>query len=73
MKITEKNGKVTIGEEVIEGYLADNACQKCGTKQIYYEKFDTFFCPTCNMWLEKNCPDPKCEFCKNRPDKPLKK
>jgi len=32
-------------------------------------KHDAYFCENCG-WLEPKCGDPKCEFCKDRPDKP---
>ena len=72
MKIIEEDDKVIIDGEAIEGFVADDVCSKCGTKQIYYEKYDAYFCPTCNQWLENTCPDPKCDFCTKRPSKPLK-
>lgn len=31
---------------------------------------DTMFCMTCDEWLEPECSDPACEFCKKRPEKP---
>jgi len=37
----------------------------------YFEKYDSYFCPKCNRWLDEQCSDPNCEFCVNRPDIPL--
>jgi len=34
------------------------------------EEFDAYYCTTCDKWLEKQCSDPKCEFCSKRPKKP---
>lgn len=38
----------------------------------YDEKYDVFFCPICDDWLEKKCSDDDCDYCKNRPLKPTK-
>lgn len=40
-----------------------------GTKE-YNEKYDTYYCKKHNVWLEEKCPDPLCEYCSIRPNKP---
>ncbi|MFN7253482.1 MAG: hypothetical protein ACK4M9_22315 [Anaerobacillus sp.] len=39
----------------------ENFCSNCGTNQIYYDTFDSYFCPKCNYWIEKKCGDPDCK------------
>ena len=73
MTITENNNIVNVNDESIVGFIADEVCPKCASKQVYYEKFDAYFCPQCNVWLENHCSDAKCSYCKDRPAKPLKK
>lgn len=36
----------------------------------YNEKHDAFFNKEKDIWLDENCGDPKCSFCKDRPNKP---
>ena len=44
----------------------------CETKvTAYSEQYDAYYCESCNEWLEDICTDRDCEFCKNRPIKPL--
>ncbi len=64
-------GVVEINGHQIDGWIDDTPCTTCASRRIYHTEFDAFFCAECNVWLESNCPDPGCEFCKNRPDKPL--
>lgn len=47
-------------------------CNHDKTTLDYSEEHDSYFCAKCNEWLENDCKDTKCEYCKNRPDKPLK-
>ncbi len=49
-----------------------NKCPLCRTKSSYNEKYDADFCESCDIWLSKNCKDPSCEYCKDRPDRPEK-
>ena len=71
MKIIESNNTIKIDQEEIIGFIAKENCPKCNTKQIYYAKFDSCFCPKCNIWLETQCSDLNCNYCHNRPAKPL--
>lgn len=38
-------------------------CSTCKFNLIYYDNFDTYFCPKCS--------DPNCKYCPNRTEKPL--
>lgn len=37
----------------------------------YDEIYDAWYCPACNEWAEKQCSDPRCEYCANRPNRPF--
>ena len=39
-------------------------------KSIYSEKYDAYYCPECDKWLEEKCPSSFCEYCANRPERP---
>lgn len=43
---------------------------KCGKENRYNKHFDAYFCQKCDVWLELQCGDEFCEFCKDRPKKP---
>ncbi len=45
-------------------------CLDCGAERQYNYTHDTYFCSTCNKWLEETCDDEECEFCWGRPPKP---
>ena len=32
--------------------------------------YDSYYCESCNEWLENSCTDSNCKFCKQRPEKP---
>ncbi len=44
-------------------------CEKCELNGIYNERFDSYFCPEDNLWLEPECGcDPtECEFAERPP------
>ncbi|WP_234417393.1 MULTISPECIES: hypothetical protein [unclassified Lysinibacillus] len=46
-------------------------CTQCKSNLVYYDNFDTYFCPKCNSWTESKCSDLHCEYCPNRPEYPL--
>lgn len=72
MKIIELEDKVKIRRFSIYGFIDDIAkCNKCRGKRIYYEEYDSYFCPHCNIWLEEPCKGSNCEFCSKRPSIPL--
>ena len=39
--------------------------------ESYSEEYDAYYNPTTNEWIESKCDDPTCEFCTNRPERPL--
>ena len=47
-------------------------CSSCKRADAFVrvDKYDAVACKTCNIWLEAGCPDPKCEFCAKRPQRP---
>ena len=47
------------------------SCNRCGERIERSEQHDAFFCPRCRRWLERRCGDPMCQFCSQRPRKPL--
>ena len=72
MKIVEKNGMVIINEFEFYGDIQHGKpCSTCESNFIYYDEFDTYFCPECNCWTESKCSDPNCFYCPNRPETPL--
>jgi hypothetical protein len=51
----------------------DLNCPTCSNeKRSYSEEYDAYYCDFCNSWLEDTCGDSDCEYCNNRPEKPLK-
>ena len=66
-----QNDEVIINWKRIEGFILDEECDKCHNLLILYEKYDAYFCASCNEWKEDTCANPNCEFCKDRPEKPL--
>lgn len=34
------------------------------------EKHDAYFCAECDKWIEKQCGDEGCDFCRSRPQRP---
>lgn len=64
--------EITINGEIIFGWIIhEKRCPKCNEYQMYYEKYDSEFCAYENKWLITKCSDETCEYCKNRPLKPL--
>jgi hypothetical protein len=39
--------------------------------RAYSWKYDAYFDPDENEWGERTCVDPACEYCKDRPERPL--
>ena len=46
-------------------------CNRCGLPWEYNPDYDASFCRRCNRWLERGCEDPNCDFCANRPARPV--
>lgn len=40
-------------------------------KKIYSEEYDAYYDEDTNEWLEEVCGDSECEYCKNRPKRPM--
>lgn len=45
-------------------------CKTCNSDKKYNAKHDAYYCESCDEWLEKNCGDPECDYCRDRPEKP---
>ncbi|MGF6949849.1 putative RNA-binding Zn-ribbon protein involved in translation (DUF1610 family) [Neobacillus sp. B4I6] len=73
MKIEVKDDdKVIIDDFEFYGHIDQKQrCSNCKFNLVYYEDFDAYFCPKCNYWTESKCSDLVCEYCPNRPEKPL--
>ena len=59
---------------LINAYIpeySETKCDNCKAPAIYHDKFDAYLCVYCNVWLEKKCGDPNCEYCPTRPESPL--
>jgi len=42
-----------------------NICSTCQSSFLRDEKFDSYFCASCNKWQEETCDDENCKYCKN--------
>jgi hypothetical protein len=73
MEIRENDATVTIDGQDIDGFIAEERpCQFCNeTPSIYFDLYDTYACPRCNLWLEEACSDPGCDCCSVRPTVPF--
>jgi len=67
----KKNSLVIIDGTPISGFIDEGACPKCMCDRIYSHDYDAYFCINCNEWIESQCGDSSCEYCKKRPEKPL--
>ncbi len=67
----KETGRIIIGECEIEGFIDEKLCPICSQNKVYYDDYDSFFCPQCNIWFDSKCGDLTCDFCRNRPDKPF--
>jgi hypothetical protein len=56
----------------IPGNIQPETCKRCGSTILYSFYADATYCGKCNEWLESNCGDPECEYCRDRPEQPLK-
>ena len=41
-------------------------------KKVYSEQYDAYYDEETNEWIEDKCDDANCEFCMNRPERPMK-
>lgn len=46
-------------------------CCTAVNKKKYSDEYDSFYCEEHNEWLEDTCTDTDCDYCKDRPEKPL--
>jgi len=68
-----ERGVVVIDGGEISGWLdTERCCSQCGSVRVYHDAFDAFFCPSCNLWLEAICGDSSCEYCRRRPEHPMR-
>jgi hypothetical protein len=63
--------EVTIDGIRLSGWIDRVPCNVCGTRRVYHEQFDAYFCADCNEWKEPRCSDPACRYCPSRPERPL--
>jgi len=40
-------------------------------KRTYSEEYDAYYDEDTNEWIDGKCDDPTCEFCMNRPERPV--
>ncbi len=45
-------------------------CPKCGRRSKLCLRYDAYYCPACDIWLEPVCGSERCEFCAGRPQRP---
>lgn len=75
IKVTENIEKceVLIGDQAIPGWIInEEKCPQCNNFQIYHDNYDSEFCAYENKWLSSVCGDETCDYCKNRPSRPLR-
>lgn len=70
MQLTQKDNTE---ENILENFsfVSNDRCKICSTQLVLNMEHDSYYCPKCNKWTESECKDPKCNYCKNRPEKPL--
>ena len=56
-------------EKLVELVLQENFTMR-NTKE-YSEQYDAYYDAETNQWLESKCDDPYCDYCADRPEKPL--
>lgn len=61
--------------ELMKNYIKNNLkCETCSKDSQYSEKWDAYYCSSCNEWKSPKCKGEhkECNFnCKNRPKNPL--
>ena len=48
-------------------------CKDCLERFCYNERYDAYYCKTCNTWESSQCSDKECSYCVNRPKLPTEK
>lgn len=66
----EETPVLQVGDRLIEGWLVEPGCPRCGGPAVYFLAYEATCCPSCNEWLELLCPDPDCLHCRCRPRRP---
>jgi hypothetical protein len=65
-------GFVSIGQLQFAGHIDQSRrCPHCDRIRLYFDRFDAYFCPLCDTWLEASCSDPSCDYCRSRPSTPM--
>jgi hypothetical protein len=62
---------ISAGAARIEGWRLERACLECGGETVYYLDYAATCCLRCNRWITLHCPDPDCDQCRCRPERPL--
>jgi len=65
------NGDVLVDGIRVWGFIDRARTTGCGHAPIYSERYDAYFCPVDNCWDSKECGDPSCKRCRERPERPL--
>ena len=60
-----------VNERVISKEELGDYCNDCFEPLSYNEQYDACYCEPCNAWREAACYDPDCEYCFQRPKRPL--
>jgi len=56
MEIKEVDNKVIVDDFEFYGQIEqEKYCSTCKLNLVYYDNFDTYFCPKCNSWIESKC------------------
>lgn len=50
--------------------MGGKVCERCVGDLLYCDRHDAYFCPVCDLWVERACPDPECPYCPGRPEGP---
>ncbi|WP_338654117.1 hypothetical protein [Lysinibacillus sp. Y5S-8] len=59
MRIEQREDVVIKNGLEISGSIQKNKkCTTCQSQIIYDDTFDSYFCASCNEWLEEACEDP---------------
>lgn len=69
-KVKEMLGS-NIDIDSIEQADITEKCPFCSSPSLYSYDYDAYYCEKCNVWLEAECGDENCEFCRERPERPL--
>lgn len=67
----EASGLAAVNGISIPGWIAgDRRCSDCEVPEVFHEAYDSYFCPRCNEWTEREIEDPE-DPSPKRPDIPL--